>query len=269
MEQNALLDMVARNVNANASPDDPPTYPVDGLLHCSNCNTPRQCKVELQGREIVVPVLCECQQAGKDREAEAMERLNREAQVYRCMSGILEKKHREMTFQKSDKPLTFAEKYVESFTGKSKSLLLLGGCGCGKTFAAAAIANALARKGVPVLMANILYFIEKAAAFDGYSFLNGLKGYQLVVIDDFGVERRTDYTSPIVYSILETRINQELPLIMTTNLSLEQLKNPADLSERRINERIKEACVLVPMRGASRRDGIANKRFREWKELNP
>ena len=72
-------------------------------------------------------------------------------------------------------------------------------------------------------------------------------------IDDLGVERDTPYVLETVYLVIDERYKSGKPFIITTNLSLEELRNPADLEHGRIYDRIMERCVPVAFSGKNYR----------------
>ena len=60
-----------------------------------------------------------------------------------------------------------------------------------------------------------------------------LCSYPLLIIDDFGIERGTEYALEQVYNIIDARYRSKKPLIVTTNLTLTDLKNPQDVAHLR------------------------------------
>ena len=50
----------------------------------------------------------------------------------------------------------------------------------------------------------------------------------LLILDDFGMERGTEYGLEQVYSVIDSRYRSGKPLIATTNLTLEELQHPQD-----------------------------------------
>ena len=86
-------------------------------------------------------------------------------------------------------------------------------------------------------------------------YLKSLNQYKLLIIDDLGVERDTSYALETVYLVIDERYKSGQPFIITTNLSLEELRNPADLEHGRIYDRIMERCVPVAFSGKNYRIG--------------
>lgn len=119
-------------------------------------------------------------------------------------------------------------KYAENedlFSIKKNSLLLLGGVGSGKTHLAAAISNDLIDRGIPVLFGTFGEHLEHIREeFDRTGqkkYLSMMKNTPMLVIDDLGKERRTDWTSQILFDVINYRYEHLLPVIITTNMNLD------------------------------------------------
>ena len=138
--------------------------------------------------------------------------------------------------------------------------MLFGDVGTGKSFAAGCIANALLDRDVPVLMTNfptILARLRGAFGEDRTDFLDSLGDYDLLIIDDLGAERNTEYALEQMFSIIDSRYRGNKPLIVTTNLKLDELKHPPDLAHARIYDRILERCAPILFAGKNFREDNA------------
>ncbi len=80
-----------------------------------------------------------------------------------------------------------------------------------------------------------------------------LNRYHLLVIDDLGAERTTSYMNEIVYQVIDTRFRSGLPLIVTTNLTLKEIKKPQNPENQRIYSRLLEMCHPLAVPGSDRR----------------
>ena len=140
-------------------------------------------------------------------------------------------------------------------------LLLWGNVGTGKTFFAACIANALVEKHISVRMTNFSTILNDLfSETDKNKYLERLNDHNLLIIDDLGIERDTEYALEQVYNIIDTRYKSGKPLIITTNLTLEELKNPIDVAHKRIYDRVLGMCVPVMFNGSNfRNQEAANK----------
>ena len=90
---------------------------------------------------------------------------------------------------------------------------------------------------------------------------------KLLITDDLGAERSTDFTLEKVYNIIDSRYSAGLPMILTTNLDLTEMQQCKDIRYQRIYERILEVCYPVKFEGKSRRKCEAKDRFAEMREL--
>ena len=135
-------------------------------------------------------------------------------------------------------------------------LLLWGGVGTGKSFLAGCIANALMEKEIPVRMTNFALILnDLAASFEGRNeYIERLCRFPLLIIDDFGMERGTEYGLEQVYNVIDSRYRSRRPMIITTNLKLSELKNPPDLAHARIYDRILERCAPILFDGKNFRE---------------
>ena len=92
---------------------------------------------------------------------------------------------------------------------------------------------------------------------DKTEYINALASYQLLIIDDLGVERNSEYALGIIFSVIDRRIRSGRPLIITTNLPLKEIKSETMLDKRRIYDRILEMCTPMYVGGTSKREAIA------------
>ena len=180
----------------------------------------------------------------------------------------------------SVKQLEQARRYVEHWKQmleQNLGLLFWGKPGNGKTFAAGCIANALLEtEGMhtPTVkmttFGTILNKIPGMSAQDKEWYLNSFQSCDLLILDDFGMERQTDYAREQVFNIIDGRYLARKPLIVTTNLSLSELKHPRDTQEQRIFDRVLELCVPVCFDGESLRQEKAKERMQLYRQLtNP
>lgn len=160
--------------------------------------------------------------------------------------------------------IQMGKRYVnnwERVKAENLGLLFWGDVGTGKSFLAACIANALLDQGIPVLMTNfsrVLNHMGSMYTQERVDFMDSLKGYELLIIDDLGIERDTEYAQELVYSVVDERYKANLPLIVTTNLTVSQMRNPTTTSHARIYSRILEMCTPVCIDGCDRRKAIGS-----------
>ncbi len=125
-------------------------------------------------------------------------------------------------------------------------LLLQGGYGCGKTHLAAAIANFAVSLGVPTLFITVPDLLDalRFAYNDPESTFEErfeeIRTAPLLVMDDFGTQNATAWAQEKLFQILNYRYINRLPLVVTTNLLLEQI-------EPRIRSRLEDPELVTPV----------------------
>lgn len=248
----------------------------DGLLYCGKCNTRKQTKIEVFGQMRRPMCLCECAERKLKRKKEEEKRLEYEARVERLRkAGFPKSSMQKWNFANDDlsnEKITKAmQKYVQNFPEFrkiGKGLLLYGSVGTGKTYAACEVANALIDQGYPVLVTNFSRIINTLQeTFDKQKYIDSFDKFSLLVLDDLGIERDTQFAKEQIFNVVDARYRNGLPLIITTNLSLEKLKNPEDIENKRIYDRILERCFPVEVAGSNRRRNIIRQEYQDMKNL--
>lgn len=236
----------------------------EGLLMCGKCHTQKECVLtKKDGTTRTVRCACDCSVAQNALEAEEKRKRDR-MQYLDSMrrTGFPDAEMREWTFAKSDhtdpKTEHVARKYASNFNAmreKGIGLLLCGQVGTGKSFLAASIANELISQGTPCLMTNFSRIISRISEkFGGdQKYLDDLNRFDLLIIDDLGVERDSDFTWEKVMNVIDARYRAGLPIIITTNLSMKQLSDQSDIRRQRVYSRLREMCVFLEVQGTDRR----------------
>lgn len=250
----------------------------DGLIYCGKCHTPKQFHARLKNFDRIVACLCKCQVEKREQEAKKLEY---EEQMRRIewikRSSMMASKYRDAAFERyvvrseNENVLKLARKYVENFgdmAKKNQGLLFWGPVGTGKSYTAACIANALMGQCIPVIMTSFVKVLQDIhGEEDEAAYIEVLNRAALLVIDDLGSERSTDYALEKVYNVIDGRARTEKPMILTTNLTLRDMLNNGDIRYRRIYDRIFECCYPVEIPGRSFRQQEAAHRFEEMKKL--
>lgn len=161
----------------------------------------------------------------------------------------------------------YAEKWSDMLS-KNIGLLLWGEVGTGKTYFAACIANALVENCVSVKMTNFSTILNDLFyENDKNQYIDRLNNHNLLIIDDLGIERDTEYALEQVYNIIDARYKSNKPLIVTTNLTITEIKNPVDTAHKRIYDRVLEMCVPVKFNGENFRQQKATEKMEAIKTI--
>lgn len=281
------MNYVAREVLKNCPHEEGDYVGDDGLLYCGKCHTPKTCKVKWpfskddHPAEKIFPIMCKCSREKKEQEEALRAKLKEMEEIRRLkISSLMDDKFKDSTFdafcvtKHNAKQLKLCKRYAEKFDElyqKNQGLLLWGGVGTGKTYMAACISNYLMDRLVPVVMTSFVKILQNVQTFRDEKaeeeYIRNLNIAKLLVIDDLGAERGTDYAVEKVYNIIDSRYRAGKPMILTTNLTLSQMQNASDIGHARIYDRVFEVCYPIKFEGESWRKQEAADRFEEMTRL--
>ena len=250
----------------------------DGLVYCGKCGGRKQLRIQFGGKTHVVGCVCKCESKEMEEKKrqeeyeEQMRRINRLKEA-----SMMDKKYREVTFEtyevreENKKVFEMAKKYADRFQDmykKSQGLLLYGPVGTGKSFTAACIGNYLLNNAKPVIMTSFVKILQDVWENDREAeYITILNSASLLIIDDLGTERETDYALEKVYNIIDSRVRANKPMIITSNLELNGMMECEDIRKKRIYDRILECCYPMYVGGKSFRMMKAAQRFDEMKDF--
>lgn len=250
----------------------------DGLVYCGKCGSRKQLRVKFGDKTHVVRCVCKCEskeleeKKRQEEYEEQMRRINRLKEV-----SMMDKKYREVTFDKYEvreenkKVFEMAKKYADRFQDmykKNQGLLLYGPVGTGKSFTAACIGNYLLDNAKPVIMTSFVKILQDIWENDREAeYITILNSASLLIVDDLGTERETDYALEKVYNIIDSRVRANKPMIITSNLELNDMMECEDIRKKRIYDRILECCYPMYVGGKSFRMMKAAQRFDEMKDF--
>ena len=184
------------------------------------------------------------------------------------------KKVREATLKdlyKNDKNRVEFMKYVKKFiddfktNNNPKGIYLHGSYGTGKTYMIAALFNELAKKDIRSSIVYVPEFLRVLKSSLGEDFedkYNSVKKAPLLLLDDIGAEYLTAWArDEILGTILQYRMDEDLPTFFTSNLTLKELEKhfsitangTEEIKARRMIERIKDLTIDFELIGESNR----------------
>lgn len=275
-----MLDIVEKLANQdNSAPGD---YEENGIRMCGKCRTPKQAWIDwdLPGKPSerrLVPIACKCSQERQQAEDERIKAaqfsswMTEQRDKYGISDG-----HKSCAFAVDDRRdaalsdtcRRYAERWAD-MEADNIGVLFYGSVGTGKSFYACCIVNALLEKHIPAIVTNFPRLLNILQGVrDRQAYIDHLQQFRLLVIDDLGVERDSSYAAETVYHVIDARARSGLPLICTTNLTMDELKNPPSMQFARIYDRVLELCpITIKMTGESRRAGNAEVRRAKAREL--
>lgn len=128
----------------------------------------------------------------------------------------------------------YCKQYAATFNPQAESLLLLGQTGLGKTHLSLAIASEVIQRGYGVVYTPMQRLMDQLEA-DKFSYadqnkeryarnIQQITTTDLLVLDDLGTEFTTQFTTAVVFNIINTRLVENRPTIISTNLELAKME---------------------------------------------
>ena len=254
-----LDNLVQKSLEHSA--EKPGDYIKDGVLCCGACGKPKQKKIHFPNMgDRLVGIACDCTESEKASADDANDIAAFETMMERrrIEDSIVDPSYRKVTLADDDganpKISKICRKYVdqwEKVSTENIGILFRGPVGTGKSFFACCIANELLKNSK-----------------DRQGLLDRLSTYKLLVIDDLGVERDTGYAAEQIFAVIDARCRSNLPTIVTTNLTPQEMDAPETMQYKRIFDRVAEMCpVSLLIDGESRRIQNAQRRKEIAREL--
>lgn len=146
-----------------------------------------------------------------------------------------------------------AKAFVENFDTSDQNLLIYGNTGVGKTFLTNCIAKELLDSYHHVVYMTAFQLFEAFRSHQDYktdekddTLYRYIFDCDLLIIDDLGTELSNAFTNTSLYTCLNERLHSKKPVLISTNLSLEQLR---DRYSERIFSRITGSFTFLKLIG--------------------
>ena len=207
-----IIDDASNQASKYLASDD---YIKDNLIHCNNCNTPKQTVIKLMGQDKKVFCLCMCQSLKVEEEENRHKQIQQEyINKQKADSCFEDKSLKSKTFDATDKNskiYTLAFRYADNFDKMLKNnmgLIMHGERGTGKTHISACIANSVLNQSYSVYMTKLSVLMSKMQ--ENYSenklhLLNKINDVDLFILDDMGTERHTETAMELIFDIIDKR----------------------------------------------------------------
>ena len=277
MLKNLLDQNMQTYANTELSEDE---YIKDGLIHCKNCNTPRQCRISPFGTEVIVRCICNCQAEKRDEEERIQQEIERQNKISRLKeNSLLGARYKENTFEKTssghndsfDNALARCKRYCDIANEALKNgygIYIWGDKGTGKTHLTSCMAHELINKYKQVLFTNF-FEISKSIrnTFNGKGnetdLINRIADVDFLFLDDLGTERVVAtngedlWLQEKIFDVINKRYNNMKPTIFTSNYSLQELITDRGLMDKTVDRIAEMSTAILHIEGKSFR--IANR----------
>lgn len=249
-------------------------------VRCEHCNEiVPPLEIEVLGNTRWVQPICKCEADIQKAELETYKNAQREREVRELFSiSELGERFEESDFTNFDsRPgAETAEKIAKYYANNFEefgleSILLWGVPGNGKSHLAAAVHNQLRKQGkvvvfvsMPDLLNKIKATFNKGNNESEQQILKALNICDLLIIDDIGAEKTSDWVQEIVFLIIDNRYRRNKPVMATSNLEPKQL---AGQIGRRSYDRMVEMSQPIENKATSYRRQVAKNRLSKFDHL--
>lgn len=267
--------VMTRIVNTSACSEETEGYTCE---HCNKYIAAITVEVpQLRIKNKILPT-CECVVEREEAEIREAQNFAKKREIEKLFSiSNLGERFSKSTFESfldrngSETAYKVAVKYVKTFKEwNGESLMLWGEPGNGKTHLAAAIVNELSKKGyivvfqsVPELLQRIRSTFNSENKENETQIMRALLECDLLILDDIGAEKTTEWVEEKLFNIIDGRYRKELPTLYTSNLEPKELKNQVG---KRSYDRMVETSLTVKNEAASYRREIAKQRLQRFIE---
>lgn len=161
--------------------------------------------------------------------------------------------------ENAQKVYSLASSFVQRFQAakQNRGLIIEGPIGSGKSYLLGCIANGLIDRGIQfryIVYSDLLQQIRSTynqnnPETDEKQILSTVQQVPVLLIDDLGTEKATEFASSTLYQIIDRRYREEKPIILSTNYSIKNLKNRFPVMGERIFQRLLEMNKYLELAG--------------------
>ena len=185
----------------------------------------------------------------------------------RRLSAVIPRRYRGVSFDRPPvtqiSPAVVAEvkRYVRDIEGRlydGRGIWFMGDVGTGKTTLAMLVSayalqagRSVAIYSLPRLLSELRKTFEESSDLSYLQLLDGLATVDLLHIDDVGAERTSPWVLEQLYSIVNSRYEDEKAVVITTNLDHEALRD--QIGERTVSRLVEMCGDPLPLFGSDRR----------------
>lgn len=247
---------------------------------CPYCNQEVPAiEIEVLGRKRWVQPICKCEQDAQKAELDKFVKAKEENEVRELFSiSNIGDKYLNASFENfevrpgSENAYKIAKHYAEHFDEYGpESIMIWGEPGNGKTHLAAAVHNHLTEQGKVVVFISMPELLNKIkATFNEDNketeeqILKALRICDLLIIDDLGAEKTSEWVQEKLFTIIDTRYKHQKPVMATSNI------RPAELIDKigkRVYDRFLELTQPIENKATSYRREIAKQRLSKFDEI--
>lgn len=256
-------------------------------LICDTCGENRYTTINVLGVNRTVPCLCHCQCQALEEEKQENLRQKQQKAVNKIKKySLMDQRFANCilaNWQDHIGPPGLKKtvmKYISKWPEMKENnvgLLIHGSPGIGKSHASFTMANEIIQSYRAVVVAvtaiGLLSRIKETYANFGreaeIDILNSLNNAALLILDDLGAEQKTEWSTAMLYQIIDSRYRSGKPMIITTNLNLDQLRKKLTLGDGvdRTFDRIIEMCLPMEVAGPSNRTAVAMEKRQQLLKL--
>ena len=245
-------------------------------VYCPICGKEKTWRQAIiMGSPLRVTIMCECEVAKEEEEKRREEAREKQERLERVLAASnLGERFANASFDNwkrsaaTDNCYEAVKSYAERFDrNTTEGFCIYGAPGNGKSHLAAALVNRLIRRDftavfieVPDLFAQIKDTYNRGSEASESKILRMLGICDLLVLDDAGAERPSEWVQEKFYQIINTRYKNHLPIVITTNTK--DMAGLEDIIGFRAYDRVLEMCRPLKNSGESYRRSIAVERLR-------